>query len=70
MTAPLKDEVEVQNNYLDAVSWLASTEKKLSKDAEFYIRKVDNLKEDLTRWYLPHFPVLHKDKATTSVNCI
>lgn len=27
--------------------------------------KVDDLKEDPTMWYLPHFPVMTKDKAAT-----
>ena len=28
---------------------------------------MDNLKEDAEMWYLPYFPVIHKDKATAKV---
>lgn len=32
--------------------------------------KVDDLKEDPTMWYLPHFPVIHNDKAPPKVRIV
>ena len=32
-----------------------------------YIRKVYDVKEDPTMWYLPHFPVIRNDKVTAEV---
>ena len=66
------------------LDWLASTEKKLSKDEELagrysnifgqylekeYISKNDNLKKDKAMWYLSHFPEIYNGKAT-SERCI
>ena len=83
---PWKDnKVVLQNNYAYAVQRLASTERKLFRDETLsttysnifgqylekgYIRKVNNVEGDPTMWYLPHFPVVREDKATTKVRIV
>jgi len=77
------DAPPLKNNYPMALSRLESTERKLSKQpdiakryqdviesykAKGYINEVREEAEKLSKvWYLPHFPVIRLDKATTKV---
>ena len=74
----------LENNYSMAINRLNNTEKRLMKDKELgevysktiddylkkgYIEEVeDNNKKE--GWYLPHFPVLRPEKATTKVRVV
>ena len=67
------------DNYELALRRPENTEKRLKKSAdveqaynkciEQYVQKgyVTKVQESMSRWYLPHFPVLRPDKETTKV---
>ena len=79
------NKVGLHNNCAYATQRLKNTEMKLSKDDELsraykdiinqylekgFIRKVNDLKEEPTMWYLPHFPVIRNEKLTTKVRIV
>ena len=70
------------DNYEMALRRLENTEKRLKKSPDVvkaynkcieqyvqkgYVTKVKELEQSMSRWYLPHFPVLRPDKETTKV---
>jgi hypothetical protein len=77
---------DLANNYEMAVRRLECTEKRLNKDQNVrsaycktieqytdkgYIHKVEKFNKDERRcWYLPHFPVIRADKATTKTRIV
>eukprot|EP00795_Rhopilema_esculentum_P006549 gene6549-12041_t len=81
---PWKKERKLDDNYEMALNRLANTEKRLLKDKQLgnsyneiiqqylrkgYLEKVDK-EPGKDCWYLPHFPVLRPDKATTKVRIV
>ena len=77
------DKTELPDNYDMALKRLDSTEKRLKKDSliseaycsniqnyvdKGYIHKVDGAGQ--SHWYLPHFPVIRPDKATTKTRIV
>ena len=78
-----KDKLE--NNYEMALQRLKNTEKQLDKRKHVkegykkvidsylnkgYIRRVDNTDKKDSKWFLPHFPVVKLDKATTKIRMV
>ena len=76
---------ELPNNYSQAVNRLENTEKRLLKNPEIgesysntikqyvekdYIRKVEGAELCEAGWFLPHFPVIRPDKATTKTRIV
>eukprot|EP00795_Rhopilema_esculentum_P012680 gene12680-3393_t len=81
---PWKKERKLDDNYEMALNRLANTEKRLLRDIQLgnsyneiiqqylrkgYLEKVDK-ESGKDCWYLPHFPVLRPDKATTKVRIV
>ena len=73
------------DNYEMALKRLENTEKRLKKSPDVeqaynkcieqyvqkgYITKVQDSERLMSRWYLPHFPVLRPDKETTKVRIV
>ena len=73
------------NNYSQAVNRLENTEERLLKNPDVaksysetlkkymekdYIRKVEETEYQNAKWFLPHFPVLRPDKATTKTRIV
>ena len=83
---PWKDTpTKLPSNHQMALNRLKNTEKRLMKDPAIassysevihqykekgYIRKIGDANEQETGWYLPHFPVIRKDKATTKTRIV
>lgn len=82
---PWKQKPILPNNYELALKRLESTKKKLKKDPYIeklyketidnyvekgYLRKVPEEEKTLTKWYLPHFPVIRLDRETTKVRIV
>ena len=83
---PWKDDTPMlPNSYEMAVRRLEGTEKRLRRDSSVgesycatieqyvekdYIRKVENDSVNQPGWYLPHFPVVRLDKATTKTRIV
>ena len=79
------NDAALPDNYEMALSRLENTEKRLKKSPEVpyaynkcieqyiekgYVTKVQEHDRSLSRWYLPHFPVLRPDKDTTKVRIV
>ena len=80
-TIAWKDDKNLDVNYAMALNRLTNTEKRLLKDKELghqYSKVINDYKdvEEVKRsdkeegWYLPHFPVLRPDKATTKLRVV
>ena len=83
---PLKGNTKLKNNYEMALTRLKSTERKLDKNPEVnqlygrtiekylekgYINEIkDEEPESAYNWYLPHFPIVKLDRATTNVRIV
>ena len=81
---PNKD--QLKNNYEMAYKRLLNTEKRLFKEkdiADSYVSTIEDYKQkgyikrvqteevsNSSSWYLPHFPVIRKDKTTTKVRIV
>jgi hypothetical protein len=74
---------DLPDNYEMAYQRLKNTEKRLQKNAKIYETYSNTIKrytemgyvskieqDDKKRWYLPHFPVIRPDKATTKVRIV
>ena len=79
------NDAALPDNYEMALSRLENKEKRLKKSPEVanayskcieqyiekgYVTKVQEHDRSLSRWYLPHFPVLRPDKDTTKVRIV
>ena len=79
------NDVALPDNYEMALSRLENTEKRLKRSPEVayayskcieeylekgYVAKVREHDRSLSKWYLPHFPVLRPDKDTTKVRIV
>lgn len=80
-----KDEGELPDNRLMAENRFQSLERKLTRDTKLheeyervignyeqkgYIRRLMEEEETKTKWILPHFPVVRRDKETTKVRIV
>ena len=79
------NDVALPDNYEMALSRLENIEKRLKRSLEVayaynksieqylekgYVAKVREHDRSLSKWYLPHFPVLRSDKDTTKVRIV
>ena len=81
----MSDARALPDNYEMALKRLENTEKWLKKSPDVeqaynkcieqyvqkvYVTKVQESERSMSRWYLPHFPVLRPDKETTKVRIV
>ena len=83
---PWKQEMlQLPNNYRMALNRLENLERRLKKSPQTavaygevianhlkkgYIRKIDPSEGIITKWFLPHFPVVKTDRVTTKVRVV
>ena len=80
-----RKEPALPNNYEMAIRRLENTEKRLMKSPDIasaynqctaqylekgYVTKIPQQEQPTSKWYLPHFPILRPDKATTKTRIV
>ena len=81
----IENKQNLPDNYRMALQRLQNTDKKLQKSPDIaraysdiidqyitkgYVRKVPETERSKSKWYLPHFPVIGPDKATTKTRIV